>query len=77
MLQKLSKVYMNSGLDTEEGKKTQFLEVIEENGLNLSSRSGILCTSGPYSVQCFKALYNLFFDETGNKTRLLKIMEYT
>lgn len=57
------------------GKKTQSLQLLEKNGVNLKCLSTVLKGSGLHSYCFFKKLTNRLFDEKGQKTQRMKNIE--
>ncbi|XP_076667642.1 uncharacterized protein LOC143368613 isoform X2 [Andrena cerasifolii] len=62
-------VYLTKG----EGQKC--LEVLKRRGISLPNISSILCGAKANAARTFKGLYDLWFDEQGNKTEYLKTLE--
>ncbi|XP_073986057.1 uncharacterized protein [Rhodnius prolixus] len=57
------------------GEGRKYLEVLEREGIKLTSMSSILNRAGTNAIKAFKDLHNLWFDEKGNKKQYLKTLE--
>ncbi|WP_353274062.1 hypothetical protein [Wolbachia endosymbiont (group A) of Ennomos erosarius] len=57
------------------GEGIKCLEVLKREGIDLARMSSILHVAGAKAAKAFKDLYDIWFNEQGNKTQYLKTLE--